>query len=133
MSTNVIVPNCFRCKTPLELRPSPATTSFFECQICHREYAQSQGECMTFRWSNPISSVLYPILFLEQPDQFVNRILKIIKQDFSQEKIERIITEIRLELNDPTHDISKTLPGIEAADKELRIYLKALIEKLEAI
>lgn len=56
---------CLRCNG-VELVPSGPSVhaiEFFDCPDCHRRQTRKLGGSLTFRWSHPISLVLYEILF----------------------------------------------------------------------
>ena len=121
---------CLRCKTiDLGELASPEGISFFECPECHRNYARKPGGALFFRWPHPIGLFLYPVIFEANPPQHCERVAEMFGRQESSERIEQIVREIRLELDDPTQQIRDIL-NCDASEEELRKYLRCLADRL---
>jgi transposase-like protein len=125
--------HCLRCKiTELTALPSPSGISFFECPNCHRSFARKPGGKLCFRWLHPISLVLYPVIFERKPLQDCERVVEMFAKQESGERIKLIVQEIKLELDDPTQQVSDILECV-ASEDDLRKYLRCVADRLEKI
>jgi transposase-like protein len=126
-------PHCLRCKTSeLTALPSPSSVSFFECPKCRRSFARKSGGELCFRWLHPISLVLYPVIFEANPIQDCERVVEMFAKQESSERIKLIVQEIKLELDDPTQQVSDILECV-ASEGDLRKYLRCVADRLEKI
>src|SRR5438105_574842 len=100
---------CLRCKTVklAVIEPYLAEMTFFECPACGRQYTLQPGKELVFRWLHPISQVLYPVIFEEDPTATLAR-LTFVDWRLPQKK-EDFIREIELELNEPTQQVRDIL------------------------
>jgi hypothetical protein len=123
--------NCLRCKTAeLIALASPPGISFFECPECHRNFAQKAGSGLCFRWPQPIGLLLYPVIFEADPLPHCERVAGMFAKQESAERVERIVREIRLELDDPTQQVRDILECL-ASEEDLREYLRCVTGRLE--
>lgn len=145
---------CLRCKTvPLiALEPIHPEISFFECSNCRRQYALKPGKALTFRWMHPISLALYEVIFDAEPvkswaareaalveqvqvhpeTERLMRKIGVSLEPPTPEQLELIVSEIRLELEDPTQQVRDIL-DCRASEDELREWLRRYAEHVERI
>jgi hypothetical protein len=79
---------------------------------------------------HPISLVLYPVMFEQDPRNHCERIAVIFAQQESVERRKAVIQEIALELQDPTQQVRDILDS-RASEEDLRSYLRCVAEQLE--
>lgn len=122
--------HCLRCKTQslAELVSGDQRIRFFECPQCQRHYALQPGKRLTFRWLHPVSLVIYSWLYRSHPHidsmaaEFVNH--------RSPEELQRIVEEVRLELDEPTQDVRDILDSA-TSEKDLREMLREFVGCVE--
>lgn len=124
---------CLRCKTVLlvEVEHHPGIR-FFDCPNCGRRYALKPHKQLTFRWLHPITLALYGVIFDRAPVERAGSIAQSFVEQKSPEQLDRIVKEIRLELNDPTQQVRDTLSCV-ASEEELRRYLWAFVGRVEQL
>lgn len=121
---------CLRCKTTALIPlASPDEISFYECPQCRRQFARKPGHALHFRWMQPISVALYPVIFEQNPEQGCEQVADTLAEQKSTEWIRLLIQEIRLELADPTQQVRDIL-DCRATEEDLRAYLRCLAEQL---
>jgi hypothetical protein len=125
---------CLRCKTvPLTtLEPCRPQISFFECPSCGRQYALQPGRELTFKWLHPISLALYPVIFDLAPAARATAVAAWDVERRPREQIEAFVSEIRLELVEPTQQVRDIL-GCRTSEQELRDYLGLYVEHIERL
>jgi hypothetical protein len=123
---------CLRCKTVTlaEVERLEGQITFFECPVCRRHYAQAPGKPLTFRWLNPISIVLYNVIFDHTPTKCAADIAAKFIQQRTPHQLGLIVKEIRLELEDPTQQVRDIL-DCEAPERELREFLRLFLLPVE--
>jgi hypothetical protein len=123
---------CLRCKTvPLQVLPgSSPEVEFLECPACERNFAKKIDKDLTFRWLHPISLVLYRVLFSTSPVAQAEEITAQFTEHWSREEITLALEEIRLELNDPTQQVSDILDN-PSSEEKCREYLRLVAEIFE--
>jgi hypothetical protein len=123
-------PHCLRCKTTaLVPVASPDSISFYECPKCQRQFARKVDGALFFRWLHPISLLLYPVIFEEHPEQRCEEVAALFAKQESAERIDLIVQEIRLELDESTQQVRDILES-RASEEELRNYLRCITERL---
>ena len=118
----------------MRLPGSGESVSFFECPRCGRRFTRARGGALTERWPGPISLLLYPVMFSIRPADDVGRVVAhfVDVEQWHQDKIEQIIREITLELEEPTQQVSQIL-DIKASEEDAREYLRLMVECLSEI
>jgi hypothetical protein len=114
------------------LPDSPADAAFFECTVCHRHFTKAADGSLSFCWGNPITLLLYPVIFEQHPLERCEQSVSEFVSGRSAEAIQQAIAEIRLELNDPTQELRKALHCC-ASEEDLRNYLRCAADRLEAV
>jgi hypothetical protein len=114
--------------TPL---PSPASSKFFRCPNCERDFAQASGGALVFRWGHPISLLLYPVIFDERPGEPCAEVAAMFAEQRGPEAVRIAVEEIRLELSDPAQPIGEMV-GCRAPEVELRDFLRRVAKRLES-
>jgi len=125
--------NCLRC-SDVELTRLPESSeeiTFFECPSCHRHYAQSPGQSLTYRWSHPVSLALYCILFNREPLSAAPFVAKELMRGRSRDASLKMIEEIELELQRPTQNVSEILDNPQS-EEECREFLQAVVTYIRA-
>jgi hypothetical protein len=128
------VPHCLRCKTPelVALPDSPADAAFFECPVCHRHFTKAADGSLSFRWGNPITLLLYPVIFEQHPLERCEQAVSEFVSGRSFEAVQQAIDEIRLELDDPTQQLRNALQCC-ASEVDLRSYLRCAADRMEVV
>jgi hypothetical protein len=125
-------PLCLRCDGVELVRADEVSPeiAFYACPQCGRRYAQRPGGALTFRWLDPISVALYPVIFTEAPEKVDP--LRIDEQfsHVSPDQLAAMAAEIRLELETPTQPVRDIL-DCRAPEAELRAYLRRFCERAE--
>ena len=123
---------CLRCKSvSLNELPSPEGIQFFECPECHRQFAMQPGRSMTFRWLHPISVALYSVIFDTDPAPRATAVAEELSKSQTSEWLSSLVSEIDLELADPTQDLS-VMVDCRASDAKLRDFLGGVAKRLLA-
>jgi hypothetical protein len=129
-------PLCLRCRTVAltELSASAPDIRFYECPACGRHYALKPGKRLTFRWLHPISLALYGLIFERNPVPRAEADAEAtVKQGSSTpEELQRMVDEIRLELNEPTQQVRDIL-DCQASEEQLREFLRRYADHLEKL
>jgi len=125
--------HCFRCKTVVlvETEHYPKIR-FFQCPSCSRRYAKQTGRKLTYRWLEAVTLPLYRVIFFVKPVDHASDVARKFAAWYSREQLEGIVTEIRLELDEPTQRVRDTL-DCKASEGELRQYLSIFCECVERI
>lgn len=125
--------HCLRCQDlPLrELPGSPHEITFYACPGCERQYARERGGPLQYRWRHPLTLALYPVIFEASPAPLAPRVASSFRADWPEEKIEAMVREIRLELDDPTVSVRAQM-DCRASEEDLREYLRRLTSCLES-
>jgi hypothetical protein len=121
---------CLRCQsTELKILPSPEGITFYQCPSCRRQFAQKPGKSLTERWLGPLSLVLYPVIFSEQPQDDALRVATMLRSQQTADRLAIIVSEIRSEIAHPTQNVRDIL-DLGASEKDLREYLSRVAEIL---
>jgi transposase-like protein len=127
-----VSPNCLRCKTePLNALPLIRDVQFFECPRCHRHYTLHAGGALTFRWLHPISVALYGVIFSREPVARAPSVAQDLSKSQTAEWLSQLVSEIELELADPTQDLQLMLDCC-ASDAQLREFLRLVAEGVKS-
>jgi hypothetical protein len=127
------VPRCFRCGVAdLAPLPSPQGAAFFRCPRCEREFFRTASGALVFRWGHPISLILYPVLFDEDPAARCAQVAALFAEQSPPEKLRQAIDEIRLELNHPAQPV-REIVGCRASEAALRDFLRCVASQLDSL
>jgi hypothetical protein len=128
--------NCLRCKTVRlsKLPESNDESAFFECPNCGRRFSRIKDGNLVERWLSPISLLLYFIIFSRKPVQEVDRVVAhlLAVEQWPREKLDEIIKEVTLELEEPTQQVREIL-DLKASEEDVRAYLRVMVERLKSI
>ena len=120
--------NCLRCET-VELRVIPKSIqqiTFYECPSCSRHFAQKLGPGICDRWLNPLSLVLYGIIFERYPQGAYQR----IAEQFLEQRagdIPLLIEEITQELQKLTQNVCDIL-DLQQNEQDVRAFLQLVVD-----
>jgi len=125
--------HCPRCKTVLlaETEHFPEIR-FFLCSNCSRRYTLEPGKALTLRWGEAVTWPLNEVYAYDAPIEQAVRIAQKCVLQCSSEKLDWIVEEIRLELDDPTQRVRETL-DCNASEVDLRQYLFSFCEHVERL
>lgn len=120
---------CLRCgHHPLMRTDSAADdVTFYECPGCGRRFTYSGGS-LTERWPGPIGLALYGVLFDDHPQERA----KSSAAGLGRLDRDRLVAEIRHELEQPSQQVRDILPGMRASEADLREFLALLVDELLA-
>jgi hypothetical protein len=127
------MPSCFRCVS-VELRRLPESSTgveFLECPSCRRHYARRSSGPLTYRWLHPITLALYGVIFDEDPVPQAVPQAEAFLRGRPPDELRRIVGEIELELNEPTHEVRNALEN-HASEEKCREYLRAFVAHIRA-
>ena len=127
-------PRCLRCKTvELTLLPeSEKDSTFYACPQCHRHFSKVPGKDLCDRWLSAVSLLLYRIIFSRSPRERAEDIAKSCFETESPERLDWIIQETTLELEEPTQQVSEILTLVhKPPEAEVREFLRLVVEHLE--
>lgn len=133
MANTSITETCFRCGSTLDDNtPSPDTgkINFYFCKNCRSAYAKGPGEKLHDRWLMPLSVVLYPVIFADDPCAHAARVARL----FIERKgcdIARLKQHILDEIQNPKQQVSQILNFVFPDEQLLRKYLIEVVENLE--
>jgi hypothetical protein len=99
--------------------------AFFECPSCHRQYAKTKSGALTYRWLHPVSLPLYCVIFEKSPVYHSRRVADLLLRQNSQNLLAAIISEIELELEEPTQQVREILGNV-ATEEKCRQFLAAV-------
>jgi hypothetical protein len=125
--------NCLRC-SGIELRRLPDSTkdhTFFECPACQRQYAQSPGHSLAYRWGHPVTLPLYAVLFDSEPLSRAQATAEHFLRDRSSNELARMIEEIDLELHHPTQNVRDILDN-RVSEEQCREFLQAFVAHIRS-
>jgi transposase-like protein len=124
---------CPRCKTVLlvETEQYPEIR-FFICSNCGRRYALEPGKTLTLRWGEAVTLPLHDVYPYDFPVEHAGRIARSFVSQCSAEELDWMVREIRLELDDPTHEVRDTV-DCRASEKDVRLYLLSFCEHVERV
>jgi hypothetical protein len=121
---------CLRCQlTELKILPSPEGITFYQCPSCGRQFAQKPGKSLIERWLGPLSLVLHPVIFSEQPQDDALRVATMLRSQQTADRRAIIVSEIRSEIAHPTQNVRDIL-DLGASEKDLREFLSGVAEIL---
>ena len=125
--------SCLRCDGPLERLERAAEIQFWRCTHCQRDYAERAGE-LTDRWVSPLSIVLYGIIFSHRPQDDASHIARqLLDADhLGEEKLRRIVAEIREELARAKQQVRNILPLAhdDVTEADVREFLARVADEL---
>jgi hypothetical protein len=137
---------CLRCKAPLlECQESIPECRFFDCPRCGRRYTLLAGKELTFRWLHPISLLLYPVIFREDPIGWYEDMVATAREtppapnpygrpppdpEILKKEIQASYNEIMLELEEPTQNVRDILDCV-ASEEDLRRFLRSRCESMK--
>jgi hypothetical protein len=101
--------------------------AFFECPSCHRQYAKAKSGALTYRWLHPVSLPLYCVIFEKSPVDHSRRVADLLLRQNSQDLLAAIISEIELELEEPTQQVREILGNV-ANEEKCRQFLAAVAD-----
>jgi hypothetical protein len=125
---------CLRCgEEALAILPeSTAAMTFYECTKCRWRYAKKPGEALHDRWMNPISLVLYPVIFQKDPREHIGRIAELFIEQKDRDEIITTVNEIDRELKEPTQRVSEILDFVHSpSEKIVREFLRGVSVRLK--
>ncbi len=125
--------HCLRCKTVALLgTESCPKIRFFQCPNCGRRYAKQPRRKLTYQWLEAVTLPLYRVIFFAKPVDHAPDVARKFAVWYSRERLEEIVKEIRLELDEPTQRVRDTL-DCRAPEGELRRYLSLFCECVDRI